>query len=540
MKSSTVSIITDILQPTQSKTEETKQFKGVPHDNILYAYKYWLEYLRLLIREPFTIEILQGLQDAGVDLIIKFLKSGSKIGIQVKSYQDLNRPNFQQEVMSQISHSKKHGLEKLLLIPCGDLTNRSHNNKIPNLMSNVSQMNDDYVFFIQPQQSLPVYQCYISQKHPLSYLGRSKDVLDLFQGLGQIFSNDDYNARVHIDFKYKHPEKPIKKDDAHTVEIKFKPFRKGKPENPVDKFLQLYQLGEDVTFGSHDVEELIVRYSDGRTTREKPSNFTMFKHKKSFGPVEFYPKNDKKNILKILQFKVEQEDGNFTIWKSTKESFPWKVELIISKNGLKFSNTLNLSMCNFKHIAIIQRFYMSLAKNKILIIKNSPTNDEIEIILPPDQIIPFSEESLKNMENLEFIQDTLKQRIQYSMDSHDYDMALVSELSTFLRNKVIDKDPLDYTIECDKNESVKLIQEFKTNNFIEKYTFTAKPMLVDLVGQRLEIGVVEIDMHKVQILNDLKELEENMLKLSDSETIDISIKSDKGQKDHYVLKKLPF
>jgi len=539
MKSSIIDVITETLHPTPSKVEDTKQFKGVPHDDILNAYKYWLEYLRLLIREPYTVEILQGLQDAGVDIIIKFLKSNSKIGIQVKSYQDLNRPMFQQEVMSQISHSKKHGIEKLLLIPCGDLTNRSHNNKIPNLMSNVDQMNDDYVHFIQPQQALPVYQCYVAQKHPLFYLGKSKKVLDLFQGLGQIFSNKDYDAHVNITFDYKHPKKPIKKNNEHTISIKFKPFRPDKPENPVDKFLQLYQLGEDVQFGSHDVDELIVNYSDGRTEHVKPSNFTMFKHKQNFGPIEFYPKNDTKNKLKIIQFAVESEDKNFFIWKSTKESLPFSVEITLSDDQLTFHSSLNLGLCNFKHIAEIQRLYMSLKKNPILIMKNISSNEEIEINIPPNQLIPFSKESLQKMEKLEFIQDTLQQRIQYSMDMHDYDMALISELFTFLKNKKIKKEPLDYTIECDKNESLRLIKEFKTNNFIEKYKFTANPMFVDLVGQRLELGVITIDMNKVKILGDLKELEDKISTLTDGEKMDISIISDKNQKDQYELIKLP-
>lgn len=540
MKSSIIDIITKILEPDQAKIADTKQFKGVPHVKILEAYRYWLEYLKLLIKEPYTVEILQGLQDAGVDLVIKFLKSDVKIGLQVKSYQDLQQEDFQQAVMSQISHSKKHGIEKLLLIPCGDLTNRSHNNKIPNLMSNVDQMNDNYVHFIQPQQALPIYQCYMAQKHPLSYLGKSKKVLDLFQGLSEMYSNKDYTAHININFEYRHPEKPIKKNEENTISIKFRPFRRDKPENPIDKFLLLHQLGEDVRFGSQEIEELVIRDSDGRIKREKPYNFTMFKYKKNFGPVEFYPKNDEKNILKILKFEVESEDkDSFAIWKSTKESLPWSMELTISKTGLMFKNHLNLSMCNFKHIAIIQRFYRSLAKNKILMIKNISTNDEVEVVISEDQIIPFSKESLEKMEKLEFIQDTLKQRIDYSMDSNDYDMKLITEFSNFLHNKTIEKDPLEYTIECDKKEAKKLIDEFKKNNCIEKYKFTVNPMFIDLVGQRLEVGIVTVDMNNVKILDDLKKIDEKILKLKNDEKIAITITSDKGQKDRYNLIKLP-
>lgn len=539
MEQSIIDIITEILQPTQAKSDDTRQFKGVPHDNILEAYRYWLEYLRLLIKDPYLVEITQGLQDAGVDLVIKFLKSDMKIGLQVKSYQDLKRKNFQQEVMSQISHSKKHGLKKLLIIPCGDLSNKSHSNKIPNLMSNIDQMNDNYAYVIQPQFALPIYQCYVSKKHPLSYLGKSKKVLDLFEGLGQLFSNEDYTAKVNINFNYNHPEKPVPKKDAHTLEIKFKPFKAGKPENPVDKFLQLYQLGEDVRFGNHEVAELVVKYADGRTIRQKPSNFTMFKFKKNVGPLDFYPKDDEKNALKNITFAVEREGKNFQIWKSKKESLPFDIEITISNNAVTFQNKLNFSMCTFKHIAMLQRFYMSLRQNRPLVMKNTPTGDEVELMIQPDQIIPFSEESLQKIEKLEFIQDTLKQSIHYSMETTDYDMPLITELATFLKNRKIEKSPLDFTIECTKDEAKKLIEEFKTKNFIEKYETVADPMLVDIVGQRLNLGKVKINMKKIKILDKLDELEEKILKLSNSEKIEISIIADKDQKDHYELVKLP-
>ena len=64
-------------------------------------------------------------------------------------------------------------------------------------------------------------------------------------------------------------------------------------------------------------------------------------------------------------------------------------------------------------------------------------------------------------------------------------------------------------------------------------------MLVDLVGQRLELGLITIDMNKVKILGELKELEEKVSKLTDGGKIDISIMSDKDQKDQYELIKLP-
>ena len=59
MESNTLvnSLISEILTPPPLPTKQTDQFKGVPHDEILYAFKYWIEYLKLLLPEPISAEI---------------------------------------------------------------------------------------------------------------------------------------------------------------------------------------------------------------------------------------------------------------------------------------------------------------------------------------------------------------------------------------------------------------------------------------------------------------------------------------------------
>ena len=107
MENSVIQIVSEILQPRPVKIEETAQFKGVLHKDILSAYDYWLNYLRLLVKEPILIEITQGLQDDGVDLVIRFLKSDTTVGLQVKSYLDLTKPTFQQE-----GHGSNNSIKK--------------------------------------------------------------------------------------------------------------------------------------------------------------------------------------------------------------------------------------------------------------------------------------------------------------------------------------------------------------------------------------------------------------------------------------------
>jgi len=151
-----IKVISDLLDPYQTSVKDTSKFSGVPHDEVLYAYEYWLQYLKLLVNEPFTIQIIQGQQDDGVDLILEFLNSDKKIGLQAKSHNDLKNEKFREKLMSQITYSKKHGLKKLFVILCADLQNRSQSYKVRNMTSQASQMQDNYVSIILPQKAYPI------------------------------------------------------------------------------------------------------------------------------------------------------------------------------------------------------------------------------------------------------------------------------------------------------------------------------------------------------------------------------------------------
>ena len=92
--------LNDILDVPPRSIEATLQFNRVAHDQILFAYRYWSDYLKLLIKEPVDIQIIQGQQDEGVDLIIYFKTSAIKIGLQVKSYNDIKDEKFREKTMA--------------------------------------------------------------------------------------------------------------------------------------------------------------------------------------------------------------------------------------------------------------------------------------------------------------------------------------------------------------------------------------------------------------------------------------------------------
>lgn len=128
--------------------KETAYFKEFDHDQICASVH---ECIEKIIGERIKIEDIHGLHDAGVDLIID--DNESKVGLQVKSYNDIASSDnfFSGTVKRQIQDSKKHSLEHLFILLCGDTNDRSQNAKINGLKSEISQMNDNYISVIPPE-----------------------------------------------------------------------------------------------------------------------------------------------------------------------------------------------------------------------------------------------------------------------------------------------------------------------------------------------------------------------------------------------------
>ena len=385
------SLISDLLNPPSLPIKQTSQFKGIPHDEILYAYKYWIEYLKLLLPEPVSVEILQGQQDEGVDLVVKFLSSEKKVGIQVKSYNEIKNETFQSTIMAQITRSRKHNLSKLLIVPCGHLENRSHSAKIRNLMSQIDQLDDNnYALVIQPQNSLPIYLCYKNKKHPINYLRKNKKTMDLIKGLEDALSTDELDARINVKFTNK--KLPKKRKSDHEIHIKFAPFDPSEPENPMDRFWRVSQLGETVRFGEDEIKEIVTKYSDG-TIKKSSTSFEIFSMKDSKGPFEIFPKgNESESIKNVILYK-EQTDGTTAIIKTGKEILPWEVEIDILKSQMGFKLGLNLSMADFGHVAKTERIWRQSLKTGTLIFRDLENKSDLEIAISKADLPLYEEDN---------------------------------------------------------------------------------------------------------------------------------------------------
>jgi hypothetical protein len=76
----------------------------------------WLERCRAAFPESISVEVLDGLHDHGVDILLSGLSSGHRVGFQVKSDRDLKEKDFTVRLKAQLVDSEYLGLDLMVLV----------------------------------------------------------------------------------------------------------------------------------------------------------------------------------------------------------------------------------------------------------------------------------------------------------------------------------------------------------------------------------------------------------------------------------------
>jgi hypothetical protein len=134
-----------------SKTEDdSNYFKDKKHDDLVEELKQFLNKNKEFIGNP-QLEVLQGLNDHGVDLILK-TPDEIKVGFQIKSQFDVSENDFAKKVKSQITESAFHSIVKLYLLICSPyiIEGKIYKHKISHLLSEFSGFKNSYCAAFSP------------------------------------------------------------------------------------------------------------------------------------------------------------------------------------------------------------------------------------------------------------------------------------------------------------------------------------------------------------------------------------------------------
>jgi hypothetical protein len=107
--------------------------------------------------EKFFGDVIHGPKESGIDIVVQ-VSSGSKqkFGIQVKNNDDVKAKDFASKLKAQITESKKHQIQGLILFFAADMTDDSVESKISSILSEISQMNDIFIRPISPERAISI------------------------------------------------------------------------------------------------------------------------------------------------------------------------------------------------------------------------------------------------------------------------------------------------------------------------------------------------------------------------------------------------
>ena len=133
--------------------EETDYLKKIPHASIV---KWVLQWIETKDKKLFG-DIIHGLNEAGIDIILQVsFGTKPKLGIQVKNDGDIKDKQFALKLKAQITDSKRHQIEGLIIFLAGDMTNPSVDYNVTKIISELSQMNDSSLAVISPEKAMTI------------------------------------------------------------------------------------------------------------------------------------------------------------------------------------------------------------------------------------------------------------------------------------------------------------------------------------------------------------------------------------------------
>lgn len=137
--------------------EDTALFKGIKHDDYVENLQQYLFNFGTWVETP-MLKNVQGLNDRGIDLKAEFKVANYIVGFQVKSFNDIDAPDFSPKLWKQIGQSGSYPVDMLFVILCADMTYKSHYQKVRRFVAEIEQGNYPQITVIQPRQAWKLYQ----------------------------------------------------------------------------------------------------------------------------------------------------------------------------------------------------------------------------------------------------------------------------------------------------------------------------------------------------------------------------------------------
>jgi len=506
--------------------ETTVQFKNISHDDLCHAILNWLEQNRLILVEPINTFITHGLREEGVDVVLNFATSNVKIGFQVKSYGDVKNNEFTRTVKRQITSSKKHGLDRLFICLCGDLTDERQLRKMQGVSSEISEINkkDDYIYLLSPLKMIQIYEAFKEKIHPLRYVPNIGAVRVIMESILEALSDDPLYVTT-IKFEHKLREEIDIPEGHHNLRLSLKDGAFDDGLTLIDKLKESQITGESFKIPGRMIEDLVI--DDEVINFDPKTGFmeikpelrvllpsTVFTEDENGERIQHYD-----NIIFVLEKVV---DGVIHL-RSKKDDNLIEFRVSVDRNSNKTTISIKyyFEESDVKQNLHFLKFQNELLAGKLLVFSHEQGEMGGKITIA--QLEPSLSEWLELFEKLSFIQDTIGKPIYLeNMPDHDsiydlltlYDLLTEGETQKIIFNPVFKLKKRDLMRHMDVEDGQKIINYLK---------FTLSEFGFSMFNYDIVLGDAVCEIDKMTIDEDKTNLD-NLSQMADDEEIEITLK----------------
>lgn len=154
-----------ILNFPSLQKEETKIFKDLGHDQLLDMFERWI-LIEFATHYQCSTSNFHGWHDKGIDSLITITnREKARVAVQIKSYGDVKR-GLDSPINNTLVHFKSFNVDLLMIIFCGDYTDKSQKDKIKQQISKIESLPDeDNIIIIDPLKAITLF----NRLSPLKY-----------------------------------------------------------------------------------------------------------------------------------------------------------------------------------------------------------------------------------------------------------------------------------------------------------------------------------------------------------------------------------
>jgi len=303
----------------------------------------------------------------------------------------------------------------------------------------------------------------------------------------------------------------------------------------MDLIRRAVYLGEEVTLPTEEIEDLTVKRGDELIYHGKPPIVVIKPEKKFLPPLIFQVIDEKGRPISSFEniiFQRHISPDKKVILISSDDNLPIKIVLTIDPQDMKAKIRYNFdtNSGDVEQYLKFYRFMNALKETKTIQVLRQKDRTILLTGKMPNVEFEQNEGYIRIIEALALIQRESGTRIPLPIKIEASDVITIVNTAELLKNGKIDVASFSFTASINKTRALSLLNELKEKGKIEKVILKVKPYIVNILGIKVIVGNIRIEIPEAVPTKSVDDLEKELKSIREDEEINIEFVSTETRK----------